>query len=133
MSLSIMIVDDDIDDIDIFIDAVHQVEASINCSSAQNGLEALKAINASHRKPDYVFVDLNMPKLNGKQFIGEIRKDAALNNIKVVIYTTSKLDNDLSETKLLGADEFMTKPTSLDELCQSIARIISMEYKGALN
>jgi DNA-binding response OmpR family regulator len=68
-----------------------------------------------------------MPKMNGKQFIAEIRKNSSYDNITTVIYSTSKLQKDETETKLLGADEFITKPTSQDELCASISRIIERE------
>jgi CheY-like chemotaxis protein len=123
-----MIVDDDIDDIEIFIDATHVVDPSLICMSAQNGLEAINIINATKVKPDCIFVDLNMPKLNGKQFTKEIRKNPSYSHIKIIIYSTSKLDRDEKEVKQLGANEFITKPTSHDELCNSIARILEIEY-----
>jgi CheY-like chemotaxis protein len=127
-----MIVDDDIDDIEIFIDAAQIVDPSLTCMSAQNGLEAINIINATKIKPCYIFVDLNMPKLNGKQFTKEIRKNPSYNHIRIIIYSTSKLDKDEKEVKQLGANEFITKPTSHDELCNNIARILEVEYHSNL-
>ena len=129
MGICIMIVDDDPDDIDIFIDAAHEVEPTVVCARAQNGLEALNLIYTKNIKPDFIFVDLNMPKMNGKQFIEEIRKKPDFNDTKIIVYSTSKLDDDDERGAiLLGANEFITKPTSLDDLCNNIARIISKDY-----
>jgi CheY-like chemotaxis protein len=127
-----MIVDDDIDDIDIFIDAALEVEPTADCISAQNGLDAINFINSTDTLPEYIFVDLNMPKLNGKQLIGEIRKNPLLSNAKIIVYSTSKMNNDEEEAKLLGADEFIAKPTSLDELRSEIAKILSKEYHSSV-
>jgi len=130
MGTCIMIVDDDIDDIDIFIDAAREVEPTAEYISAQNGLDAINFINAADTQPEYIFVDLNMPKLNGKQFIREIRKNPLFSNTKIIVYSTSRMDGDEEEVKFLGADEFIAKPTSLDELRSEIARVLSKEYYG---
>jgi CheY-like chemotaxis protein len=128
MSLCIMIVDDDVDDIDIFIDAVHELEPGILCLSARNGLDAIKTIYNAEEKPDYIFVDLNMPKLNGKQFIAELRKNDLFDGVKVIIYSTSKLEKDQDDAQSLGADGFITKPTSMEELCDSISKAIALDF-----
>jgi CheY-like chemotaxis protein len=128
MSLCIMIVDDDVDDIDIFIDAVHEIEPGILCLSARNGLDAIKTIYNADEKPDYIFVDLNMPKLNGKQFIAELRKNDLFDGVKVIIYSTSKLEKDQDDAQSLGADGFITKPTSMEELCDSISKAIALDF-----
>lgn len=120
-----MIVDDDKDDIDIFIEAVNALDPSIKCHSANNGLAGLNLVNSLDQKPDYIFVDMNMPKISGKQFIAEIRKNSLFNKIKLVIYSTSKPNSNA----LYGADEFISKPTSQEELCLSVAKVISMRYQ----
>ena len=125
MPRCIMIVDDDVDDIDIFIEAVHDVDPSIHCLSAQNGLDAINQIQASDILPNYIFVDMNMPKINGKQFTRDFRKNASFNDIKVIMYSTSKNDRDVKELKSLGANDFVQKPTSHQKLCSEIERIIA--------
>jgi DNA-binding response OmpR family regulator len=127
-----MIVDDDMDDVDIFIDAAREVESTVNCIGARNGLDAINIIKTTSVHPEYIFVDLNMPKLNGKQFIREIRKDPSFCNTKIIVYSTSKMDSDEIEVKFLGADEFITIPTSLTELCCELARITSREYHNGV-
>ena len=128
-----MIVDDDPDDIDIFIDAAREVEPTVVCLTAQNGLDALDVISTTNTKPDFIFVDLNMPKMNGKQLIKALRNKPDFLDIKIIVYSTSKIDEDEKEVKLLGADEFITKPTSLDELCNNIARITLKDYHATVH
>jgi len=132
-SYCILIVDDDIEDIELFIEAAHEVDPSIKCLSAQNGVEGIHLIRSLEIKPDYVFVDLNMPKMNGKQFVAEIRKDASCNAIRLIIYTTSWLEKDCQETALLGANGFITKPTSQVRLCKVIAEIVRKPYPGKVS
>jgi CheY-like chemotaxis protein len=121
---SIMIVDDDIEDIEIFIDGVHEVDESITCISAQNGLEAIEKLNATEIKPDYIFVDLNMPKLNGSGLIKELKKRSDLSQIKIIVYSTNNVYNDKDEFIKLGAEDYISKPTTLTDLCDAIKNVI---------
>jgi CheY-like chemotaxis protein len=123
-----MIVDDDIDDIEIFIDGAHEVDKSIRCLTAQNGLEALKLLEIVSEKPDFIFLDLNMPKLNGKDFIREIKKNPELSGINIVVYSTGNIEEEKQEVLSLGAIDYISKPTSLTDLCDEIKRVISSSY-----
>lgn len=124
----VLIVDDDEDDRDLFCVAVHEVESSINCIIARNGEEALCGLRSNDfPKPDLIFLDLNMPRVNGVQCLREIKKDRNLRNIPVVIYTTSKLKEDQEITKKLGAAHFITKPSSFKELCKLIEGVFFSE------
>src|SRR5688572_5754140 len=105
----ILIVDDDEDDIDIFREAIEELDPSVKCLSAFNGLEALSLLAKLHTKlPDYIFLDLNMPKLNGKCCLAELKKSSVYRQIPVIIYTTSRLESDIEETRRLGASYFLT-------------------------
>jgi len=66
---------------------------------------------------------MNMPKMNGQQFVAEIRKHPAFDRIRLIIYSTSKPD----QRALAGADGFILKPTKLEELCLEIAKVIRAE------
>ena len=119
--MNILIVDDDEDDRELFCDAVNVVDPGINCIVARNGEEALNGLKSRHiPKPHLIFLDLNMPRINGVQCLREIKKDPVLHLIPVVIYTTSKLKEDKDITRKLGAVHFITKPSSLRELCDEI-------------
>jgi CheY-like chemotaxis protein len=122
-----MIVDDDADDIFFFIEAAREVVPACTCLSAKNGLEALEQLKAMPIAPSHIFVDLNMPKLGGKQFIYEVRQIPAYAAIKLILYSTSNLHRDEMESRMAGADGYFTKPTSYDDLCKGIARFLNAD------
>lgn len=126
----ILIVDDDIDDIELFQEAVHELDDTIACISAENGEDALKLLKSKNAaKPDFIFLDLNMPRLNGKQLLIELKKRQALNDIPIIILSTSKLKEDMEETKKLGAVQFITKPPKFSDLIKAITKVITHEWK----
>ena len=122
----IMIVDDDEDDVELFSDALKEVDREVQCTSASNGEDALiKLSKGDTPLPDYIFLDLNMPRLNGKQCLKRLKSDSKLRHIPVIIYTTSKLREDMEETKQLGAVHFLTKPNKLNDLRKEITSILN--------
>lgn len=125
------IVDDDIDDQELFMEAVNQVDKSIRCLSYSDSEEALELMKGKKVKlPDVIFLDLNMPKLNGKQCLAELKKHAELRHIPVVIYTTSSEKRDMEETARLGASYFLTKPDKFEELCRAIQLVVSKDWNS---
>ena len=126
-----MIVDDDEDDVELFCDALKDIDGELQCVSASNGEDALiKLNNGDTALPDYIFLDLNMPRLNGKQCLKRLKMDSKLRDIPVIIYTTSKLREDMEETRQLGAVHFLTKPNKLNDLRRAITSILNGKYKG---
>lgn len=122
----IMIVDDDEDDIEIFCEAVKQLHKDNECVSASNGEDALhKLSRENERLPDFIFLDLNMPRLNGKQCLTRLKLNTRLRDIPVIIYSTSKLEEDIEEAKQLGAVHFLTKPSKIKDLQNAIALILA--------
>jgi len=112
-----MIVDDDRDDIDLFMEAVFELDPNIKCTCANDGCAALEIIQKiDSQLPDYIFLDLNMPRMNGKVFLAEMKKSERLKDIPVIIYTTSRSEEDIAETRCLGADYFLTKPSRFADL-----------------
>lgn len=133
MASLILIVDDDADDREMLRDAIHDLDGEIECKFAGNGEDALHFLDMSKAKPDLIFLDLNMPRLNGKQFLHEVKRHFQYASIPVVIYTTSKLKEDREETKKLGATYFITKPTKLAELhneLRYVFLIMEKSYSG---
>ena len=117
----IFVIDDDIDDQELFIEAVREINAGIQCECASNGEEALAILGKSESNlPDLIFLDLNMPRLNGKQCLERLKSSKLLRHIPVVIYSTSSQENDVRDTMALGAVHFLTKPSSFHELCEML-------------
>ncbi len=130
----ILIIDDDSDDVEIFCEAIAEINPAIKCESAENGEEALRLLrNPFHDRPDFIFLDLNMPRMNGKQCLSELKKDPRLKDMPVVVYTTSKLDEDFQETARLGAMLFITKPTRLTKLVETITFVLTAHHDFASN
>ena len=121
----LLLIDDDSDDQHVFAEALSEIDDSINLFTASNGLEALEALRqTTSRLPDLIFLDLNMPKMNGKQFLKEIKSEPNLQDIPVVIYTTSSANADKEETLDLGAISFIVKPDSYGGVCQAIRSVL---------
>ena len=91
----LFLIDDDPDDQHVFAEALSEIDGSVSLLTASNGLEALETLRkGSSRLPDLIFLDLNMPKMNGKQFLKELKSEPNLQDIPVVIYTTSSAKTD---------------------------------------
>lgn len=113
---NLLIVDDDPDDVDFLCKAILQVDTSIQCFDTWNGEEALRLLQSNELPlPDLIFADLNMPRVNGKEFLQRVKQDDRLRHIPVVIYSTSAYRADPQELKVLGAKRFFTKPSFLKE------------------
>lgn len=121
----ILLVDDDIDDQELFEEAMSIVDSAATCHFASDGEEGLRILQNGSLQCDLIFLDLNMPKMNGKQFLAEIKKDSACRNIPVVIFSTSQREKDGFETAAMGAADFLTKPSSFGELCKQLEIVLA--------
>lgn len=120
----LFLVDDDIDDHEIFKSALQKVGEDLALLTATNGYEALNVLSTASTLPDYIFVDLNMPRMGGLQFLKEIKQTDTLKNIPVIIYSTSSNPSDIAKTKQLGAISFITKPSRFSDLCNILQSLI---------
>jgi CheY-like chemotaxis protein len=126
----LFIIDDDIEDQEIFIEAVREVSENIHCSSSTSGEEALTHLEHEIKTPpDLIFLDLNMPKLNGKQILREIKKTPRLKAIPVIMYSTSFAPRDIEEIKQIGAAHHLLKPSRFNDLCAALNTILAKEWK----
>ena len=121
----LLIVDDDPDDIEIFKEALYEVDQFAICTSKKDGREALEFLNQSNVLPDMIFLDLNMPRVNGKQCLTEIKKSKRISHIPVIIYSTTKLKEDEESLKRIGAELFVIKPSSFSGIRETIEHAIS--------
>lgn len=129
MEKTILIIDDDADDRMFFSEALMEIDHSIHCVMAINGQQALEVLQKSAKTPpDYIFLDMNMPRLNGLQCLKQIKKSKDHWHIPIIIFTTSRQHSDAEEAKRLGADLFLTKPSKFDELVNMLRFIIAQEW-----
>jgi CheY-like chemotaxis protein len=126
----LFIIDDDVEDQEIFMEAVREVDGAIQCYSATSGEEALMQLEREVIVlPDLIFLDLNMPKLNGKQILKELKATRALRAIPVIMYSTSFAPRDIEEIKRLGAAFHLLKPSRFDDLCRSLKTILAKDWR----
>jgi len=119
------LVEDDEEDQEIFLLALKHANESVKCIIAGNGLEAIEKLTNTDQVVDIIFLDLNMPLMNGKQFLRERKKYSSLEHIPVVIYSTSSELADKEETLNLGARDFITKPTYIADLVKVLSKFFS--------
>jgi CheY-like chemotaxis protein len=125
----LFIIDDDAEDQEIFMEAVREVDDTILCFASTSGEDALRQLE--HEVivlPDLIFLDLNMPKLNGKQILQEIKNKNSLKRIPVIMYSTSFAPRDIDEIHQLGAVFHLLKPSRFDDLCKSLGEILSKTW-----
>lgn len=116
-----LLIDDDIDDREIFELAAGQADQSVKCVFAKDGVDALEQLRYVAFIPQYIFLDLNMPRMSGKQCLAEIRKMPEFDHVPVVIYSTSGDSSELEEVRRLGATDYLVKQPSISALSEALA------------
>lgn len=119
----LMLIDDDEDDIEFFEHALREGFPHIRFLPFNQASQALEYLSEGKEQPSWIFLDLNMPKVNGVQFLIE-RAALAIPPIPVIIYTTSYMQRDREQTLELGATHFLVKPSRVSELKAAIGEII---------
>ena len=124
--ITLLIVDDDADDRQLFIDTVNEIDDQIICLTATDGFQALELLKSSSDAalPDAIFLDLRMPRINGKKCLIELKKNEQLKDIPVIIYTTSTEVEDSIELANLGAVYFISKPSNPEEMFYLISLVL---------
>lgn len=124
-SKTCFLIDDDEDDRDIFQLALEEVDSGFNCVLAVNGIDALEKLKSGKLKPDYIFLDLNMPVLTGRECLIQIRRMREFENTPVLIYSTSSVPKDVEEVMKLGATSFITKPNKISALTTVLRKVLN--------
>ncbi len=123
---NVLLIDDDHDDHEFFVEAIREIDESINCQSMFDSEEALKFLkDDSHQLPDLIVLDTNMPKLNGRQILTELKKDPALMHIPVVMYSTFFSDRDNDEFAKLGVANYLAKPSKFVDFRNMLHEILT--------
>lgn len=123
----VLCVDDDEDDQMIVTETIQEVDGSLEVVTALNGVEALKILEeakSNNDLPCLIIMDINMPLMDGKQTLVEIKKDKALDNVPIVMFTTSSSQLDIAFCQQYGVD-FITKPINLQDFHNTIQKLLS--------
>jgi CheY-like chemotaxis protein len=116
-------IDDDPEDLDIFFRAVKTINPLAKCLLARNAREALHILKDTIL-PDYIFLDIRMPLLDGKTVLRELRKNRKLKSVPVIMYSTTINPGEIEEYADLGANQFLTKCSDFQTLVQSLRGLL---------
>ncbi|PIR34041.1 MAG: response regulator [Alphaproteobacteria bacterium CG11_big_fil_rev_8_21_14_0_20_44_7] len=126
--VEILLVEDNLGDVELTREAFKQCKITNNISVARDGEEALDFLYKRNGfedaiTPDIIFLDLNIPKKDGKQVLAEIKEDSALKRTPVVILTSSKAERDVVKTYNLHANSYLIKPVNLEKFAEVVEAI----------
>ena len=116
----ILLVEDNPGDVRLTLEAFKEGKMINNVNVVKNGVEAMAFLRregeySNAPQPDIILLDLNMPKMDGREVLAEIKKDESLKHIPVIVLTTSKAEQDILKSYDLYANCYITKPVDLDQ------------------
>lgn len=118
----VLYAEDDIDDFDFFCETIESIDPATRCINTRDGIETIDYLENAMVLPDVIFLDINMPTMDGKSCLRNIKMDERFKEIPVVIYTTSNSEKDKEHCLQLGAVDYVQKPTSIAEASGKLSR-----------
>ena len=120
--INCFLIDDDRDDQEIFTMALQDINHPIQCFFANDGVEAImKFKNDPTFLPHYIFIDINMPRMNGMECLEAVKLTPSIKHIPVYMISTSADPKIIAKSKAMGAIDFIVKPSSISELTKVLA------------
>ena len=128
MTKTIILIDDDQDDIEIMLEAIKAVDSSAVCVTFTDPEEALCAIlDKLNFLPDFIFIDINMPKIIGDDCLSKIRGDLDFRATTVIMFSTVMSNEDSKRFHTMGANFTFAKPSKMEEYHKILRHIFSLE------
>jgi CheY-like chemotaxis protein len=116
-------IDDDPEDLEIFYKAVKTVNPLAKCLLARDAKEALNILRDAII-PDFIFLDIHMPLMDGKMVLSQLRENKKLETVPVIMYSTKINPEETEEYEALGASEFLSKHNDFRGLCNAIESLL---------
>lgn len=134
--IEVLLVEDDAADIELTQEAINSLNLELNLTVVRDGIEAMAYLR---RRGDYrdaqipklILLDLNMPRMDGREVLQEIRADDALKHLPVIVLTTSQADEDIVSSYRVGVNAFITKPIGLEGLIKITQRLSAFYLNSA--
>lgn len=123
--LNILLIEDDTIEVMKFKRAVSSLGLLHKMTNAENGEVALKILEEKEKLPNIILLDLNMPKINGIEFLSILKKDPKLRHIPTIILSTSNNQKDLLECYKIGVSGYVLKPLKYEEYVSKIDKLLS--------
>jgi CheY-like chemotaxis protein len=122
--MNILYCDDDMDDVDTFTHAIQTIDSSIDCQIAFDGTEALDMLLVHQLKPDAIFIDLHMPKLDGREFVIAVKRNKELKDIPLIILSSSIEKKHVEQFNKMGVYYFLSKSAEERDLHAALKSIL---------
>src|SRR6187431_2217139 len=132
MAIEFLLVDDDSDDSDLIFEVLSEIDSSVKYRYAMDGPEALTLLEEDYT-PSIIFLDINMPGMNGWQCLTKLKSNDQFKHIPVVMYSTSSYQHEIEKAFELGALAFFTKPNHYSLLKKNIKVVLDALYNGQLH
>jgi CheY-like chemotaxis protein len=123
--LKILLIEDDLIEIMKLTRTISTLKLDHKIIKANNGEEALVLLDQKHNLPDIILLDLNMPKINGIEFLNILKKDNVLKHIPTIILTTSNNQKDLLECYKTGVAGYVIKPLRYQDYVSKIEKLLA--------
>jgi chemotaxis family two-component system response regulator Rcp1 len=129
MPIEVLLIEDSPGDVRLTREAFREADASIHLHVAYDGMEAMSFLRqegayTNAPRPDLILLDLNLPKMDGREVLAHIKENESLKTIPTVILTTSEAEEDILKSYQLKANCYLTKPVQL-EAFENLVRSIS--------
>ena len=123
---TVLLIDDDQDDSELFKEAIEEVNPEISFHHIEDGNQAIREL-IDHRTlfPDLIFLDINLPMISGWECLKQFKGEQHLHKVPVIIYSTSSQTNEKETASRLGAAGFITKPDDYQQLKAVLQRILT--------
>ncbi len=127
-AVEILLIEDNPGDVRLTIEALKESKIMNNMHVADDGIEALsflkkEGIYKDKPRPDLIILDLNLPKKDGREVLGEIKSDDSLKQIPIVILTTSEAEEDIIKSYELHANCYITKPVDMEQFIKVVKSV----------
>lgn len=124
-TLSILILDDQIEEIELFIEILHENRIKVNIKPFSVFIEALEYVQKGHETcgealPDIIITDIYLPQGDGKIFLQELKEFDKTRDIPVIMYSSSRKDEDIITTYYEKADGYLSKPLNIKEFIEIV-------------
>jgi CheY-like chemotaxis protein len=122
--IKILLIEDDGDDIDLLREAFAMNNVNCQIDVVTEGDKAMPYLDEAHELPDVIVMDLNLPKLHGREIMKEIKSREQLSAVPLVVLTTSSMQDDIDFAYSMGVNQYITKPNTIEGFNSTVHAIV---------
>ena len=128
--MKILLIEDDLDDIELLQEALSFRDVPYNMETINDGGKAIAYIRNCKDCPDIVILDFNLPKVHGREVLSELKSVALLQDIPLLVLTTSSAKEDIEYAYANGADKYLVKPVDTEQTNELVNTIVQLHNNG---